>query len=169
MIYNLIFSNLLKTLNVENGGLSLCWFKLQLDSSWRLQKTAEPLQGDCLPWLLFWESLAISPCRNSCSESWDWCEFLLCCLANWKVVIRFRFILGSGIARSNLLHVHQKEGDARIAKQRFRNLGKLLSVGSLNWDLIAKAPGSRKSVAKLARINVQRYKTAAKSLLWYEQ
>lgn len=53
MIYNLIFSNLLKTLNVENGGLSLCWFKLQLDSSWRLQKTAEPLQGDCLPWLLF--------------------------------------------------------------------------------------------------------------------
>lgn len=53
MIYNLIFLNSLKTLKVENAGLSLCWFKLQLDSSWRLQNTAELLQGDCLPWLLF--------------------------------------------------------------------------------------------------------------------
>lgn len=42
MIYNLIFSNSLRTLKVENAGLSLCWFKLQLDSSWRLQNTAEP-------------------------------------------------------------------------------------------------------------------------------
>lgn len=143
-------------------------FKLQLDSSWRLQNTAEPLQGEYLPWLLFWDSLAISPCHNSCSESWDWCEFLLHCLASLEVVIHFRFILGSGIARSNLLHVHQKEWDAKIAKQRFRNLCKLLSVGSLNWDFIAKAGGNRRSVAKLARINVQRYKTTAKPLFWQD-
>lgn len=39
--------------------------------------------------------------------------------------------------------------------QRFRNLCKLLSVGSLNWDFITKAPGNRTSVAKFARINVQ--------------
>lgn len=53
MIYYLIFSNSLKTLEVENAGGFVCWLKLQLDSSWRLQNTAEPLQGEYLPWLLF--------------------------------------------------------------------------------------------------------------------
>jgi len=53
-----------------------------------------------------------------------------------------------------------------VTKQRFGNLRKLLSVGSLNWDFITEAPGKRRSVAKSARIDVQRYKTAAKPLLW---
>lgn len=137
--------------------------RLQLETA----KHSRTLAGRVFALASIWDSLAISPCRNSCSESWDWCEFLLYCLASWKDVIHFWFILGSGIARSNL-HVRLKERDARIAKQSFRNLCKRLSVGSLNWDFIAKAPGSRRSVAKLARINVQRYKTTANLLLWQD-